>query len=76
MKPPTNKKELRKFIGIVNYYRDMWVRRSEVLAPLSALTSKNVKWTWGEEQQQAFETMKKIYKQTNTPDLPRLQQTV
>jgi hypothetical protein len=41
--PPTNKRELRRFIGIVNYYRDMWIRRSEVLAPLSKLTSKTAK---------------------------------
>jgi len=38
----------------------MWVRRSHVLAPLASLTSKTTKWVWGEEQQKAFDTMKKI----------------
>ena len=33
--PPKTKRELRRFIGIVNYYRDMWIRRSDILAPLS-----------------------------------------
>jgi hypothetical protein len=57
---PTTKKELRKFIGMVNYYRDMWIRRSDVLAPLAALTSKKTKWTWTEEHSKAFHLMKKI----------------
>ena len=47
---PKTKRELRKFIGIVNYYRDMWIRRSHLLAPLSALTSKQAKWRWGNEE--------------------------
>jgi transposase InsO family protein len=58
--PPTNKKQLRSFIGMVNYYRDMWIRRSHVLAPLAALTSKTAKWQWGPEEQTAFDTMKRI----------------
>ena len=37
---PKTKKELRSFIGMVNYYRDMWPKRAEILAPLVQLTSK------------------------------------
>ena len=45
---------------MVNYYQDMWVRRSHVLAPLAALTSKLAKWRWGSEEQEAFDKMKEI----------------
>ena len=58
--PPKTRKELRSFIGLINYYRDLWPKRSETLAPLTALTSKLVKWKWAEEHQDAFDTMKKI----------------
>ena len=57
---PTTKKQLRGFIGLVNYYRDMWVRRSHILAPLARLTSKTVKWQWGDTERKAFNNMKKI----------------
>ena len=60
MAPPTNKRELRSFIGMVNYYRDMWIRRSHVLAPLAALTAKPAKWKWGSEEQEAFDKIKAI----------------
>lgn len=58
--PPKTKKELRRFIGMINYYRDMWIRRSEVLAPLTALTSSEATFKWTEVEQKAFETIKKI----------------
>jgi hypothetical protein len=57
---PTTCKELRRFIGMVNYYRDMWVRRSEPLALLTSMTSKNVKFNWTDKHQKAFENIKKI----------------
>ena len=57
---PTNKKQLRRFIGMVNYYRDMWVRRSHVLSPLTELTSKDAKFVWTDKHRKAFNTMKQI----------------
>ena len=57
---PKSRRELRGFIGIVNYYRDMWIRRSHVLAPLAALTSKTTKWKWGPAESQAFQMAKKV----------------
>lgn len=60
IQPPKTRKQLRSFIGIVNYYRDMWRHRSEILAPLSRLTSKKVKWKWTEVEQNAFDRIKKV----------------
>jgi hypothetical protein len=57
---PTTHKELRHFIGMVNYQRDMWVRHSELLAPLISMMSKSVKFIWMDERQTAFENIKKI----------------
>jgi len=58
LSPPKTKRQLRHFLGMVNYYRDMWRKRSHVLAPLTGLVSPNVKFIWGKEQQEAFEEIK------------------
>jgi hypothetical protein len=39
--PPNNVKELRHFLGMVQCYRDMWAKHSEMLAPLSDLVGKS-----------------------------------
>ena len=38
----------------------MWPRRSEILAPLTALTSSSVKWKWTEVEERAFQEMKRV----------------
>jgi hypothetical protein len=40
IKPPTGVKQLRHFLGMVQYYRDLWARRSEMLAPLTLLVGE------------------------------------
>ena len=69
--PPSNVKELRRFLGMVQYYRDMWKNRSEMLTPLTDLVgqcgqtkvtkakgTKKVPWHWDEVHQRAFDKVK------------------
>jgi len=58
--PPTTRKAVRRIIGLVNYYRDMWKQRSHILSPLTALTSVKVPWRWTDIEQKAFEKIKKV----------------
>jgi len=46
----------------------MWIRRSETLAPLTALTSKKVEFKWTEVEQKAFDTMKRIMARETTTE--------
>ena len=41
---PKTSKQFRQFIVMINFYRDMWQKRSEILSPLTALTSNNTKY--------------------------------
>jgi hypothetical protein len=40
LNPPNNVKELRHFLTMVQYFRDMWARRSEMLGPLTDLVGE------------------------------------
>ena len=60
---------------MVNYYRDMWKRRSHVLAPLTKLVGAEQKFVWGSEQQNAFEEMKRIMSQETLLTFPDFNKT-
>ena len=38
----------------------MWQNRSELLAPLTALTFKNIKYDWKDEHQKCFDAIKRV----------------
>ena len=57
---PKTCKQLRQFIGMINFYRDMWQKRSDLLAPLTALTPKNVKYDWKDKHQNCFDVIKRV----------------
>ena len=54
--------ELRTFLGMVTYYREMWPRRAHVLKPLTELSGlpKKTRIDWTPERIGAFEQMKAI----------------
>ena len=60
MSPPTNRTEVRAFCGAITFYRDMFRQRSSILAPITKLASKTTLFSWGPEQQTAFEQIKSL----------------
>jgi hypothetical protein len=57
--PPTNVKEVQQFLGMTGYYRRHIKDYAELARPLYELTRKDVKFSWGEDQQTAFDNLKK-----------------
>ena len=40
IKTPTNQKDVRRFVVMINFYKDLYKGRSKILAPLTTLTGK------------------------------------
>jgi len=59
LKKPTNIKQLRGVIGLVNYYKDLWPRRAHTLKPLTDMTGKK-SFQWTDEMDKSFEEVKKL----------------
>lgn len=57
---PTNIKELRAFLGLVNYYGRFLPQQSTVLAPLYRLLKDQTKWGWSKVEQNAFDRCKEM----------------
>ncbi|MGH3054181.1 MAG: RNase H-like domain-containing protein, partial [Gaiellaceae bacterium] len=60
---PKERKEVRHFVGLVNYYKNMWPKRAHVLSPLTALTSNKTPFIWTEIHTKAFNEMKALVSQ-------------
>ena len=58
LQEPRNIKELRSFIGLVNYYRDVIPQRSHILSLLTSLTSPKVPFLWSVSCRNAFKQLK------------------
>ena len=63
-------KDVRKFLGLANYYRRFIKNFAQVARPMNVLIRKNMKWQWRQEQQKAFDELKRIF--TTRPVLAAL----
>jgi hypothetical protein len=59
-KYPTTKcvTDVRAFVGPASFYRRLVPKFAELAKPLTLLTRKDQKFSWGPLQQQAFDSMK------------------
>jgi thymidylate kinase len=55
---PRTQRQVRAFLGLTGFYRRFIKGYAEIAGPLTGLTSKNVSFAWGPEQQQSFEQLK------------------
>ena len=54
-------RDIRKFLGLANYYRQFVKDFAKLARPLNNLTRKDEKWRWEEEEQKAFEQLKTVF---------------
>lgn len=57
---PKTVKQVRRLIGMVNWYRRFIPNCSEVLQPISNLTKKGVKFNWTDDAQRSFDKVKQL----------------
>ena len=55
---PKKVKDICSFLGFCNFYHAFIKGFSSIARPLNALTKKDQTWTWTEEHQKAFNTLK------------------
>ena len=54
-------KEMQKFLGLANYYRQFIKNFAKIAKPMHKLVRKNEKWNWGEEQEMVFKQLKQVF---------------
>ena len=59
MPPPSTKKEVQSFIGMINYLTKFLPRLTELSELIRELIKEKVPFNWGPEHQQSFAMLKK-----------------
>ncbi|GJW47421.1 putative reverse transcriptase domain-containing protein [Tanacetum coccineum] len=55
---PTTPTEVRQFLGLAGYYRRLIKEFSLISKPLTKLPQKNKPYVWGDDEKEAFQTLK------------------
>jgi len=58
---PKNVKDVRKFLGLTNYYRRFIKDFAQVTRPMNVLMRKDMKWQWEQKQQKVFDKLKRVF---------------
>lgn len=69
---PNNVGELRRFLGMVNFYRQFIPDCAAVQAPLTKLLRNGERWAWSQEQEAALRRLTKLLANTAQLQLPDL----
>lgn len=64
MKVPTNREEVRAFMGLVNYYGRFVKNLSDIVHPINRLLQDKVAWSFDKKCKMAFEEIKSKCNQT------------
>lgn len=68
---PTNVKEVRCFLGLVNFFKSFLKDRANIAAPLNALTKKNACFNWTKECDDSFNLLKSMLSEAPVLQYPR-----
>ena len=60
MDRPKNKEEVRRFLGMVTYLAKFVPMLSTQSAPLRCLLEQKNEWVWSHEQEESFQTLKRL----------------
>lgn len=65
-RPPKDAAEVRSFMGLVQYSAKFMPDVASVAKPIQELTRQGVAFNWGEEQQMAFQELKRLISRSET----------
>ena len=71
MRAPKDKAEVRSVLGLAGFYRDFIKDFGALTQPLNDLLSKDAVFTWGEQQETAFNMLKQAISEKSLLEFPR-----